>query len=353
MKSQPDIFDLIDKFILNELNEEELALFEKKLETDPEFAREVKETQELISLMEESDKELKLREQLSELHKPKSYTKQKAVKRSLWPTIGIAASFSIIATISSLFIMGYFKEKKVHNVYPVQQLSNEITDIQKKQDDLMQKVDDLEKSTTPITSRNGTCFPITHQGHLVTNYHVVRGAKKIRISTESEEYFARVAYKDHKIDVAILEITDTSFTGFQNIPYTLSNRELRLSEPIYTMGYPKKDIVYGEGAVTSKTGYKSDTTMFQVSIPVNPGNSGSPVFDKQGHIIGLIKSKNIENEGTSYVLKSEYFSSLIDSLESNEQDPYQLPSKNRIKWKKKPDQVEILVPYIFRIVVSK
>ena len=70
-----------------------------------------------------------------------------------------------------------------------------------------------------------------------------------------------------------------------------------VAEPIYTMGFPRNEIVYSEGYLSAKTGFKGDTLSCQLGIAANPGNSGGPVFNHDGEVIGILSTKEAEAEG--------------------------------------------------------
>ena len=71
-----------------------------------------------------------------------------------------------------------------------------------------------------------------------------------------------------------------------------------IAEPIFTLGYPRDEIVYGEGYLSAKSGYKGDTLSCQISVAANPGNSGGPVFNHDGEVIGILSAKETEAEGS-------------------------------------------------------
>lgn len=353
-------YELLDKYLTGKLNEEELSAFEHFRAEDKEFAREVQESIELVGLMQDFEDTQTLKKQLAKNHEsiPQS---QPSKRNQTWFTIGIAASFSLLAVFSTLFTIGHFSSKKTVVTSPIQELSfqdlsDNVSEIQGNQENLELKIKEIESSIQTETSRNGTCFPLTNSGLLVTNYHVITEAKKVMIVSHTSDipYNVEVIYKDKDLDLAILKITDTTFSNFGGIPYSIVNRIPKLAEGIYTLGYPKKEVVYGEGCVSSGSGYNGDTTKFEVSIPVNPGNSGSPVFDKYGNIIGLIDSKNKDKVGTSYVVKAEYLKSAIENLPDeyiNEVTAFN--QRNRIKWKSREEQVSTLLSKIYRVRVIK
>lgn len=358
MSLSKEEYDKIDQYLLGELSDEAREAFEESLATNPELAHEVEEMRKLIEVMDDHQEEMKLRDHLNELHKETSAQPQvnRRNTRKLFFQLSVAASIAIISVVATLFTTGQFSESAKAPLSGEQDLKQRLTEIEEKQDVLEENFERIKQSETEkeVKISHATCFPLTNNGLLITNYHVVKRARKISVETENNgNYSARAIYADKNTDVAIIQITDTLFTNFGGLQYKFNNREVQLGEYIYTLGYPKKDIVFGEGSVSSMTGYKGDTTKFQASIPVNPGNSGSPVFDEKGYVIGLIKSKNRLNEGTTYILKSEYFTSLLDTLKSDSlvDQSQRLPSRNRIIWKKKTDKIKKLAPQVFRIRV--
>ncbi len=85
---------------------------------------------------------------------------------------------------------------------------------------------------------------------------------------------------------------------------------------MYTLGYPREDVVYGEGALSARSGFEGDTAFYQVSIPVNPGNSGGPLLDEHGNLIGVVSGRQNDVQSAAFATKSSYLVRLVDSLEA-------------------------------------
>jgi S1-C subfamily serine protease len=154
----------------------------------------------------------------------------------------------------------------------------------------------IDKENEPITKSTGSGFLLTSNGYIATNAHVTKNAKKLSISlfndTGTSKYNAKIILSDEINDVAILQIDDSKFNGLTNIPYTL-NENAEVGEKVYTIGYPLNDIMGNnykltDGIISSKSGIGDDIRYFQISVPLQPGNSGGPLFNNQGNVIGFI-----------------------------------------------------------------
>lgn len=171
---------------------------------------------------------------------------------------------------------------------------------------------------------SGTGFALKN-GYIVTNFHVIDGAKTISIQGVKgifgKSYNATVVASDKSNDLALLKITDSSFTGFGNIPYTIASSTSEVGEDIYVLGYPLTSTMGDEiklttGVISSKTGFQGDVSLYQISAPIQPGNSGGPLFNKKGNVIGVVSAKHAGAENVGYAIKASYLRNLIESAEN-------------------------------------
>ena len=102
------------------------------------------------------------------------------------------------------------------------------------------------------------------------------------------------------------------------------------------------------GVISSSTGFKGDESMYQISAAVQPGNSGGPLFDQDGNVIGVICGKHAEAENVNYAIKVSYLYSLIDS----ENRSITLADNNKLKSKKLSSKVSKIKDYVFLIECS-
>ena len=212
-------------------------------------------------------------------------------------------------------------------------------------------------STSPSASSSGTGFAITSNGLIVTNHHVIEGAKTIKIrgvnGDFSKAYTAKVIITDKKNDLAILKIDDYRFSSLGTIPYKIKTTTSSVGESIFVLGYPLTstmgdDVKLTNGIISSKSGFQSDVTSYQVSAPVQPGNSGGPLFNNKGELIGIINAKHLGAENASYAIKSSYLTNLIDLLEY----PPTLQQNSVVDGKSLPQQVKIINKFVYLIEVN-
>ena len=111
-----------------------------------------------------------------------------------------------------------------------------------------------------------------------------------------------------------------------------------MGEHIFTLGYPREEVVYGEGYLSAKSGYFGDTTSYQISISVNPGNSGGPVINKNGEVIAIITSKEKNVDGVVFAIKSKNIYKALEEIKASES--IKLPSSSAIKGMDRENQIK-------------
>lgn len=212
----------------------------------------------------------------------------------------------------------------------------------------------MQKSS--IKEWSGSGFALNN-GFVVTNYHVIENAKSIRVQVvngnSTFEYNAIVVSSDKVNDLAIIKIKDSRFNGFGKIPYQVKTSISDVGEDIFVLGYPMASTMGDEiklttGVISSKTGYQGDVSLYQISAPVQPGNSGGPLFDKQGKLIGIVSAKHKDAENVGYAIKASYLKNLVESAVSTSI----LPSTNSISNIPLTNQVKSLKNFVFMIKCS-
>lgn len=198
----------------------------------------------------------------------------------------------------------------------------------------------------------GTGIPLSRNGFIITNYHVIEQLNYIEVMIPSHKkaYAVRVVCIDKESDLAILQIVDGSFQGLPALPYSFNANQAEVGEKIFTTGFPLLKTMGGElkltdGIISATQGYEGDPRCYQVSAPVNKGSSGAPLFNEKGELIGIVKAKHAEAESATYVIKNSNIMDLINRTSLN----INLPRYNTLAGKPMKEQFKDIKPFVFLI----
>ena len=189
------------------------------------------------------------------------------------------------------------------------------------------KIWPTKKTSTSSSSKNsfipssGTAFFITQKGHVITNFHVVKGCKdKSKIVYQDKEVKAKLLAKDKHLDLALLK-ADVKNKHFIKI----SNKSPKKLQRIIAAGYPfgkelSDDLKFTSGIVSSLKGLADDSTRIQIDAALNYGNSGGPIVDeKTGELVAVAVSgltKEI-TESINFGIKAGSVKNFLDSNQIN------------------------------------
>lgn len=209
----------------------------------------------------------------------------------------------------------------------------------------------IPKSSEIENTSQGTCFLISSNGYLITNYHVIENAKEITVKGIDGDfvtkYGASVVGSDPSNDLALLKIGNKN-VKFNNPPFALRSSGVAQAEKVYALGFPAaeamgQEVKITEGIISSKSGIGNDISKFQISAAVNHGNSGGPLIDEQGNLIGVIFAKSTIAESAGYAVKASYLETFLRNV-----DGFEIPNlTNTIKDKPLTDKVAELKNFIF------
>lgn len=167
----------------------------------------------------------------------------------------------------------------------------------------------------------GTGFIISEEGYIVTNYHVVDGAKSVLVTLyDDRQYTATIVGYEEMNDIAVLQIKPDG--KIQSLIYGVSS-DLSVGDPVYIIGNPLGDLTFTltTGVVSAlnrlvDTGSGMEINMFQTDAAVNSGNSGGPVFDEHGYVVGIASAKyaSASIEGLSFCIPIDDVRSMIDEI---------------------------------------
>ena len=157
---------------------------------------------------------------------------------------------------------------------------------------------------------------------------------------------------DKEFDLAILKIIDPTFKINGLPPYAIKSVSDDVGTSIFTLGFPLvetlgEEIKVTNGIINSKSGFKGDSLYYQISTAIQPGSSGSPLFDKDGNLIGIVNSKYLGADNVSYAIKSLYLLKLINSIP----DRCELSTVNEISGKELQDQIKVINSFIYLVEV--
>lgn len=189
-----------------------------------------------------------------------------------------------------------------------------------------------------------------------TNNHVVDGATHLYVyfPETKTKYAAKTIKTDPTNDLAIVRITDPAFKGFPTIQYGFKKAVEDVGTDVFVLGYPRVDTMGEEvklttGVVSSRSGFQGNQSQYQISAPVQPGNSGGPLFNDSGELIGIISSKHTDGaENVSYAVKLSYLSELITGSGEN----INLSLNSQIASKKLSEKCKAVIPCTVMVVAD-
>lgn len=211
-------------------------------------------------------------------------------------------------------------------------------------------INNLDKSS-------GTGYALSSNGYIITNHHVTNGSSSIKVKgingDFSNSFRAKIVLEDKNNDLSIIKIDDSRFNSLGIIPYVINSRTMDVGSTVFVLGYPLRasmgdEVKLTNGIISSKSGFQGDVTSYQISAPVQPGNSGGPLFDERGNIIGIINAKHTGAENASYAVKASYIMNLIDLMPV----PPNLQTISSVSGKPLTEQVKILKKFTYIIEIN-
>ncbi len=210
-------------------------------------------------------------------------------------------------------------------------------------------------------SSSGTGFIVAEGGHVMTCAHVVEGAKSLRIRDENGRYHsASVVTIDPANDLCLLVSRSITNSPIPSAPMN----SVALGQTVYCLGYPLEGTdsqnlspVVGNGVVASLRGLEGDTRHLQVTVALNPGNSGGPVFDETGRWVGVaahklgdlyrLRKSGSVAQGFNFAVKSALAATMVDTIPN-----VTLPVANDAKKHTLEELVKRLSPSVLLILAE-
>jgi len=357
--------DLFDNYLNELLSAEDKAGFENLLRTDEIMANAFNEHKALVSSLKLHSNRNALKKKIKAIHEKEfgganviSINREENFARRHGRTMVVAASTAFIAVLSTVAVLstgGYLLKQQSNQITL---LGREVMELKASSDGVVEGIKEGSKKVTYVPAKlEGSGFALNNKGYILTSYHMIKDADSIFVRNSSLEMaHTTLILSDPKLDLAILRIENKEAYKNWQVPFNLNEKVTDVGERVFTLGYPRKEMVYGEGFLSSLSGYSNDSNMYQISIPVNPGNSGGPLLDENGSVIGVISEKMTGEEATAFAIKAkEIFNSIKNcEIDSTKQDLLsQNGKKSGLKKLKRSEQVKRINPYVFNVMVYK
>ncbi len=358
------LFETVERYADGRMQGEERAFFEEMRRTNSEFDQLVVEHIRFLSELESYGRQQSYRHQLHQIDNKLAAEGSIANTRAglrgkivfMWnryrKNVAVAASIAgLISLVSSGLIVTYSKSYENKNYL---ELVNKINNTRTEVESLKKSSLKIQTASKPDLKPDyrATGFLIDKTGLLITNAHVTGKLKNIFVENGSGSFFkARVLCSDPGTDLALLKITDSAFKFTGSIPYSIRRSNAGLGERFFTLGFPREEVVYGEGFISAKTGNGGDTLAYQLTVSVNPGNSGAPIINRGGEIIGIITGKDPLADGVVFATKSKHILQLLHKYNQDNPSlsPIRLPASGELGRMDRNKQIRAMEDFVFMV----
>ena len=154
----------------------------------------------------------------------------------------------------------------------------------------------------------GTGFYVEHENKVVTNFHVIKGATKLKLAVDGEsEIISELLDYDRHKDLAIIS------TNISRNPLLLASHKPKIGDKVITIGNPQGfELTLSEGIVSGLR-KKDGTTFIQTTTPISPGSSGGPLISESGEVVGLTSFYMINSQNVNFAIAANEIKPLLES----------------------------------------
>jgi serine protease Do len=356
------LLDAIERFLRGEMTPEEMASFEQLRKSNPDVDEKVVEHTMFLQQMDQFSEWKNFKSTLHDVHNQLldsgdiTEAPPKATVIQIWRkykrVMAVAASIAGITTLLIAGMATYYSQKKTGA--DIERLRREVKrEVAQKANEVIKKVQAPKAPENTPVKFGGTGFLVDGKGIIVTNAHVVTGSTTVVVqNTKGQEFRSRIIYTNPETDLAFIKIEDADFRSIGPLPYGIRKGGTELGEQLFTLGFPREEIVYNEGYMSAKTGYNGDTLSFQIGVSANPGNSGGPVFNKNGEVIGIINARQKAAEGVVFAITAKnIFRSLEEIRKDSAYQNIRLTLNSSIKNMERVQQIKKIEEAVFMVKV--
>ena len=357
------LLEAIERYLAGTMLPAEKEYFEQLRKNTPELEQMVVEHKLFLQQMDEFSERRDLHDAVHEVHNDlvskgdiyeggETSTKGRIVQ--LWNkyrrVTAIAASIAGITALVITILANYLSPA---NKSSIEQLTRKVSNLERTTNALNTEIKNKQHVNIPREEFKsaGTGFMIDGKGFIVTNAHVLTGTGAVVVDNKGDQYDAKIINIDQIRDLAIIKIDDSDFKPYTSLPYSIKKSDVDLGEELFTLGYPRDEIVYNMGYLSAKSGYDGDTSSCQISLSANPGNSGGPVFNKNGEIVGVLSAKQTQAEGVVFAIKAKGLYKMVDDLKESDTtiQKMKMPSSVFLKGMNRVEQIKELQNYVFLV----
>ena len=206
---------------------------------------------------------------------------------------------------------------------------------------------------------SGSGFYMKGSRHILTNYHVIKNSKVIQVSfPNGERYRGRVVVADKNNDLALVKLLrmKPKEKGFGFRRFFFYGARIQVGEEIHALGYPlgaslSRNPSMVSGRISSTTGMEDNLSQFRMTAPINAGNSGGPIVNDKGELVGIAKGGHVQRgvEGVRFAIKTSAAAMVLEQIPTSENFSIEVRARKRTR---SPAQIfRELSPYVVMIEV--